>query len=138
MGNYWKDSRDEIKRLYKDLPLLKAELKQFTAERQAILESLPSSGVNPRVQTSGVNDSTLAKTVRLQKLDEHHLKTHFLVQRLETTDIILFTYEERRLFKLYFREGRSIAEISRLTGKTDYRLSKELEQLTERLHYWLF
>jgi len=133
----WKEAKEEIKRLFQDLPLLKNELKQFQSERQAILESLSSSGVNPRVQTSDVKDPTFAKTAKLQKLEKKYLETLLLVKRMEDVEKILFSGEEKQLFRLHFIKGKTSKEISQWTGRAAAKITKDLNRLTERIWFWL-
>lgn len=139
-GDYtgWKEAKAEIKRLFQDLPLLRKELEQYESERRGILESLPPSGVSPKVQTSDVSDPTFAKTVKLQKLEKKYIETLLLVKRMEDVQKILFSDEEKRLFRLHFLKGKSSKEISQWTGRAAAKVTKDLNRLTERIWFWLF
>ena len=113
---YFRERTIWLRKHYRSMHLLRAEIRQLEEEKRQIAEAyLSADWTHVKVDGGNISDPTYRAVERIQKLEERHFQCIYNLRELERARDLLKP-EEKILFNSYIMEAGSIAEISRRTG----------------------
>ncbi len=135
---YFRERTIYLRKHYRSIHLLKAEIRQLDEEKQRIYENYPKfDWTQVKVNNGSKSDPTFQAVTRLQELEERHFWTARTLRALEWARDQLKP-EDKQLFDGYILEAKSLSEISRRTGLSWDKVKRRLVQICEKMVNRLF
>ena len=134
MNDWFQETTYFLRKHYRSMHLLKAEIAGLEEAKKTIYEDYPQiNWQNPKISNRNQpNDPTWRAVARLQTLEQKHIKSKIILEELEGT-LKLLTPEERRIFNLYVKEKRSLRFIAKITGTTENATKKRLAGIYQKM-----